>query len=98
MKKTMVLALCLLMMSLPMVGCFTMKHSIGSGGSGQSSVSKKQWYALWGLVPLNQVDGGALAAGATDYTIKTQWSFVDILINIITGYVTIHSRTVTVTK
>ncbi len=98
MKKTVTLTLCALMLSVSLSGCFTTKHSIGSGGSGQTSESKMQWYALWGLVPINQVDGGAMASGATDYTIKTQISLLNYLFSVVTGFVTVYSQTVTVTK
>jgi len=39
-----------------------------------------------------------MAAGTTDYTIKTEQSALDVVINIFTSWVTVYSRTVTVTK
>lgn len=86
-------AFCLLLM-----GCYTHIHQIGNGAQTGVKVEKKQWYILWGLIPLNDVDSQQMAGGATDYTIKTQHSFVDVLISIVTGYVTIYPKTVTVTK
>jgi hypothetical protein len=49
-------------------------------------------------VPLNSVDSQAMAGGASDYEIKTQRSFVDVVIGIFTGIITVHPRTVSVTK
>jgi hypothetical protein len=49
-------------------------------------------------VPINKVDTNAMAAGATNYQIKTEASALDVIINIFTEYVTVMSRTVTVTK
>lgn len=88
----------LVLSMLFLVGCFTNVHTIGNGPRGSSTESKKQWYALWGLIPITQVDTKAMAAGATDYEIKTQNSFVDYIIGAFTGIVTIYPRTVTVKK
>jgi hypothetical protein len=80
------------------VGCYTMVHQVGKGAQGSTTATKTQWYILWGLVPLNEVNSQALASGATDYTIQTQLSPMDFVMNIFTGMVTVYSRTVTVTK
>jgi hypothetical protein len=39
-----------------------------------------------------------MAGSAKDYTIKTEVSALDVIINIFTTYVSVVSRTVTVTK
>jgi len=79
-------------------GCSAHIHTVGNGGSGGPKVEQRQWYVLWGLVPLNNIDSQAMAAGAQDYTVKTQQSALDVIINIFTSAVTVYSRTVTVTK
>ena len=81
-------------------GCSAHIHVVGDGGDGDGSetVEKRQWYVLWGLVPINDVDSAELADGAADYTIETEISFLDGIINIFTGVVSVYSRTVTVTK
>ena len=79
-------------------GCMAHSHVIGNGGSGDELVEKRQWYVLWGLVPINEVDTAEMAAGANDYTIETERSALDVIINIFTGIITVHSRTVVVTK
>jgi len=83
---------------LVMVGCSMHTHVVGNGGNQGMKMQKRQWYALWGLVPINNVDTNMMSAGAQDYTIKTEQSVVDIVINMFTGFVTVYSRTVTVTK
>jgi len=80
------------------VGCYTNVHTVGNGGNSANKVEKKQWYILWGLVPLNEVDSKVMAGGAENYTIKTEHKFVDMLVGVITGIVTIQPKTVTVTK
>jgi hypothetical protein len=61
-------------------------------------MQQRQWYILWGLVPLNNVDTYHMAGGTKDYEIKTEASALDVIISIFTGIVTVNSRTVTVTK
>jgi hypothetical protein len=95
-KAISILTLCCLLMFL--IGCEAHMHKVGNGPTGSEKVAKKQWYILFGLVPLNTVDSHAMAGGATDYEIKTERSFVDWLISIPTSLVTIHPRTVSVTK
>jgi len=95
-KKSICFILVVCMLSL--VGCFTNVHTIGTGAQSNTSTSKKQWYFLFGLVPLGSVDTHQMAAGATDYEVKTQHTFVDVIIGIVTGFVTIYPKTVTVKK
>ena len=102
MRKFFCLTLCMAFLALPMSGCMTLNHTVGTGGTGDRAVaSQQQWYILWGLVPLGKVDGGELAKskGVTNnYTVKSQISFVDGLVNILTGIVTVYHQTVTVEK
>lgn len=78
------------------IGCASHVHTVGSGPQSGSVDSARQYYLMM-LVPLNEVDTGAMAAGNGNYEIKTEMGFVDILIQSFTGgFVT--SRTVTVTK
>lgn len=98
MKKTLAALLAVLALTVASSGCYTMTHTVGRGAQGATERTHRNWYALWGLVPLNEEDSQNLTGGATDYTVETQWTPLDILINILTGWVTIYSRTITVTK
>ena len=82
---------------LLIVGCAAHTHVVGDGGQ-EMQVNARQWYILWGLVPLNKVDTKEMAGGAENYTVYTRHNFLDFLINIPTGLLTINSRTVSVTK
>lgn len=53
---------------------------------------------LWGLVPLNTVDSKAMAGGASDYTVKSEVSFVDGTITMFASIVTVRVQSVTVQK
>jgi PBP1b-binding outer membrane lipoprotein LpoB len=84
--------------ALTLSSCYTLECAVGKGAQGSSVASKKQWFALWGLVPLKKVDTQALAGGAQDYTIKSQHKFGDYIISTFTGVVTISCLTVEVKK
>jgi hypothetical protein len=88
----------LLAVVIVIAGCSTHIHKVGAGAQGNAVIEERQWYALWGLVPINTVDTDAMAEGAADYEIKTETSALDVIINIFTTYVSVVSRTVTVTK
>jgi hypothetical protein len=95
--KKLVIAM-MLVTTLVIVGCSTHVHTVGAGPQSGQVSSARQWYILWGLVPLNTVDTNAMIGGASDYEIKTSTAPLDILIGIPAGYITVKSRTVTVAK
>lgn len=78
--------------------CYSLQHTVGEGARGNSTIEKKQWYALWGAVPLNEVDTQDMAKGASDYNIESQIKFVDYIISAFTGVITVTVQTVEVTK
>ncbi|MFP4373016.1 MAG: Bor/Iss family lipoprotein [Spirochaetaceae bacterium] len=85
-----------LVLVLVLSGCVTHVHQVGDGAQFGQSEEEVQWYALWGLVELNEVDSNEMAGEAEDYTITTQYTVVDALITFVTSYVTISRRTVMV--
>jgi hypothetical protein len=96
-RKIFALILVSILMFL-LVGCAAHIHKVGTGGQGNDMKEARQWYVLWGLVPINDVDSAQMAGSAKNYTIKTEQSPLDVVINIFTSAVTVYSRTVTVTK
>ena len=96
MKKVTIIIMLVTLFAL--VGCATHIHTIGKGQQGYQTTEARQWYALWGLVPLNEVDTSTMAGDATDYEIKTEQNELDFIMNIFTSMITVYSRTVTVTK
>jgi PBP1b-binding outer membrane lipoprotein LpoB len=90
--------LAVLFLVLLLSSCMTLTHTVGTGGSTGVKVEQKQWYALWGLVPINHVDSKAMAGGTANYTIQSQVKFVDYIIAAFTEIVTINVQTVTVIK
>lgn len=80
------------------IGCAAHTHKVGEGAQGNDITNARQWYVLWGLVPINNVDTNAMAMGATDYEITTALTPLDVVISVVLGQVTVYSRTVTVQK
>ena len=91
-------AVLMLAVMMFMVGCAAHTHVVGNGAQGNEVTQQRQWYVLFGLVPINNVDTEQMAAGTADYTIKTEQSALDVIINIFTSAVSVCSRTVTVTE
>ncbi len=84
---------------LALAGCMTQRHIIGEGPSPTATEqTATQWYALWGLVPLNEVETKTMAGGATNYEIVTEMSPIDAVINFFTTFVSIVRTSVTVVR
>ncbi|MBL8842328.1 MAG: hypothetical protein JNL90_12460 [Planctomycetes bacterium] len=89
------LALCAL---LP--GCFTFTHTVGRGPQGPTPqvTEETQWFALWGLVPLDPVDSAALTGPVRDYRVTTKFTLVDVVITAFSSFVTLYRQTIVVEK
>ena len=92
------LAVVLILGVLLIIGCAAHVHKVGNGAQGNDIMMERQWYVLYGLVPINEVDTNAMAGTATDYEIMTQYTGLDVIINIFTGVISVNSRTVIVRK
>ena len=80
------------------VSCSSHTFVVGSGAHFGQSETARQWYILYGLVPLNHVDTQAMAGGNPNYVIKAETKPIDIIIGIPASMITVSSRTVTVEK
>ncbi|MDE0638791.1 MAG: hypothetical protein OXI43_23365 [Candidatus Poribacteria bacterium] len=84
------------------VGCAAHVHNIGDGpprpSRPQEEIVERQWYLLWGLVPINEIDTNDIAGDATDYQIVTSMTVVDWLVAVVLSPASIYSRTVVVKK
>jgi len=93
--KSTILFLCL---AFTVSSCHTHTHVVGEGAQTGVKVTKKQWYAIFGLVPIGNEPDTKAMAGKEDYTIKTSHTFIDQLISAFTSLVTITVKTVEVQK
>ena len=99
MKKVVVMIM--IVSSLFLIGCSTHIHTVGTGPQTGVKNTARQYYLLYGLIPLNSVDTDGMAGSVANYEIQTQVGPMDALINT-ASWVTIagvvSSRTITVTK
>ncbi len=96
--KNLKVLLVLAILTASLSSCYTLEHVVGNGPQTGVVQKKQQWYALYGLIPLNTVDSKAMSGGATDYKVKSQHTFLDQLITVVTSFVTVTVQTVEVTK
>ncbi|MCK4516271.1 MAG: hypothetical protein KAU31_13500 [Spirochaetaceae bacterium] len=96
-KATAIGILAVLAMTM-LVGCMTHEHIVGTGAATGYTESTKQWYLLWGMVPLNSVDTKALSGAAQNYKIVTETSLVDAVLSGLGFIVSVRVRTVKVIK
>lgn len=81
-------------------GCFSQKIDVGAGASapGAEEVELNQWFALWGLVPITQIDAQSAIGDAEDYTVHSVFTPIDVVINIFTSFVTIYRKSIIIQK
>ena len=89
------------------INCAAHIHTVGYGPQTGVKATARQYYLLWGFIPLNTVDTNEMAGTdingnqIENYEIQTQFSAIDIAINwvsVVTIAGLVSSRTVTVTK
>ncbi len=85
-----------LVAALLATGCVSHHHSVGLGATGTGVQSARQFYVLFGLARVNEVDPQRLAGALTSYSIETSFSFVDLLLAPLLLPLTATSRTVVV--
>jgi len=90
-----VFSACLLLLT---PSCYVNTHRIGTGPTGLGEESARQYYILFGLLQLNDVNVQRMAGDLTGYEITTKRSFTDYLLFPVLGWFTITSRTVTVRR
>ena len=96
MKRTVCIVLLIALM-LPTMACYRLTHEVGTGASGTDVVSEeRQWYAVFGLVDMNDVSSKAMSRNAENYTIVTEMETMDFIISLFTGIATIQCWTVKV--
>ena len=57
---------------------------VGDGPKSNKETTQWNHYLLWGLAPVNVSDPAELAGDKKDYTVKTEQSFVNGLVNVLT--------------
>lgn len=80
-------------------GCTIHRHTVGNGpikkqGSQLTIAKKKQWFALWGLVPVNTPNTEEMSGNFKDYQIKSSTNFGDMLISFFLSPFSFQTRTI----
>jgi len=96
--KKMIKIVTIVLLLFVFIGCATHIHKVGNGPQSYNSQEERQWYILWGLVPLNDIDTNGMVGDTKNYEITTEMTPLDILVGIPAGWVSVTSRTVTVVK
>ena len=105
MKKVVVMIM--IVSSLLLIGCATHVHTVGYGPQSGVKATARQYYLLWGLVPINTIDTNEMAGldingkQIENYEIQTQVGPLDVVINSVSFFtigMILTSRTVTVTN
>ena len=92
------LLLLVAVLSLFSSGCISQIHTVGSGPRGGPVHTHSTWYALWGFVPVNELDTRNVVGGAEDYRLRDSFRPVDVIVNIFTVPFTFVRRTTVVEK
>ncbi|MCX5803500.1 MAG: hypothetical protein NTU69_08230 [Proteobacteria bacterium] len=66
---------------------------IPSTQEGTKIAEKRVWYALWGLVPISNNTTDDIVPANTNVRVETKYTFLDVVISIFTGLVTINCHT-----
>ena len=80
------------------IGCAKHTHTVGHGPGFNRTNVERQWYILYGLVPINDIDTKSMAEGRSNYQITMQITLMDFIYQAILSPMTITSRTVSVTR
>ncbi len=94
--RPILLAVALLALLCTAPACEVHEHRIGNGPTGIGEESTRQFYILFGLVRFNEVNPQRIAGDYVGYQIRTEFSFIDLLLFPLLLPLTTTSRTVTV--
>ena len=96
-----------LIISMLFISCATHLHTVGYGPQIGVKATARQYYLLWGLIPINTIDTNEMAGldingkQIENYEIQTQVGPLDVVINSVSFFtigMILTSRTVTVTN
>jgi len=85
MKKVSFNILAVVAVALSMSSCYTYTYTVGKGPQTGVEVREKNHYLIAGLAPLKTSDPVKMAGGAADYQVTVTHTFLDGLINGLTG-------------
>lgn len=96
MKRSLFTLVFVVSISLLMTSCYTLTYSVGEGSKTGVEVREKNHFVIFGLVPLDTSNPTEMAAGAANYTVTHQHTFIDGLVSGLT--MGIYNPTTTVVR
>jgi hypothetical protein len=96
-KRTLKMATMLMAVGILFTSCYSYNTVVGEGAKGTDTTTKWNHYLIGGLAPINVSNPKDLAGGATDYNVKTEMSFLNGLVNVLTFGI-YSPTTTTITK
>lgn len=85
MKKRLIQLAAVIFTVMLMTSCYSYTTVVGEGALGNQQITKWNHYLIGGLAPIEVSDPAVLAGGAKNYTVKTEMSFVNGLVSILTS-------------
>lgn len=85
MKKNFLTLALLIALSFAMTACYTLTYNVGKGPQTGTTVVEKNHYLIYGLAPIKTSDPAKMAGDAKDYQVTITHTFIDGLLNGITG-------------
>ncbi|MFD1314062.1 Bor family protein [Namhaeicola litoreus] len=96
-KRTLKMAVMLMATGILFTSCYSYTTVVGEGAKGNDKTTKWNHYLIGGLAPIDVSNPKDLAGGAEDYNVKTELSFVNGLVSVLTFGI-YSPTTTTVTK
>jgi hypothetical protein len=81
MKNTILLAV----LAISLSSCYTHTYMVGDGPQTGVELKEKNHFVIYGLVPLGTSNPSTMAGNAANYQVTHSHTFIDGLINILTG-------------
>jgi hypothetical protein len=97
MKKGLLKLSFIFAVAIMMTSCYTFTATVGKGPQTGTKIVAHNHYLIAGLAPISTANTKELAGDAKDYSITVSHSFIDGLLQLITGGI-YTPTTVTVTK
>ena len=84
MKRNVIIFFMTIALATMMSSCYSHKFVIGDGPKTGVTVSKKNSFLLYGLIPMKVSDPQKMAGGAKDFQVTEVITFTDGLLSVIT--------------
>ncbi len=85
MKKNYLNLVLLFILGISLTSCYTQSFAVGSGAKTGVTVTEKNHYLIYGLAPIKTSNPFKMAGDTKDYDVTTTHTFIDGLINFLTG-------------